>query len=333
MNFLNFDLNLLRVFDQVMSERSLTKAARNLSLTQPAVSNAMRRLRDILGDDLLRREGQGLQPTPCAIQLWPQVQSALQQLQMALSLDAAAFDATTSHVNFVLAMADSTATELIPRLLHIVQTQAPNVNLRVVPLLTRDPRLMLEQRTADIAIGHFPAVLTSLTANVQAGILGAAVAFGQQRLYQSEYVCVMRKNHPLAVKLNNSNSNSNSLNLDDFCQANHMLMSFSGRAFGFVDEALVALGKRRRIAVTVNQFFTAARVVVQSDLLTVLPLHFVALTGMQDDLFICALPMELPAVHVDALWHHSQEYNRAHQWLRRQLAASFSDAKLGKNNA
>ena len=83
-NFRTLDLNLLRVFDEVMSERSLTRAARNLSLTQPAVSNALRRLRDALGDELVRRSGQGMEPTPQAMRLWPAVRDALRQLQHSL---------------------------------------------------------------------------------------------------------------------------------------------------------------------------------------------------------------------------------------------------------
>src|SRR5660397_59834 len=83
-NFQTLDLNLLRVFDEVMAERSLTRAARNLSLTQPAVSNALRRLRETLGDELVQRSGQGMAPTPRAIAIWPAVRNALQQLQDSL---------------------------------------------------------------------------------------------------------------------------------------------------------------------------------------------------------------------------------------------------------
>lgn len=111
-NFRTLDLNLLRVFDEVMAERSLTRAARNLSLTQPAVSNALRRLRETLGDDLVQRSGQGVAPTPRALAIWPSVREALQRLQESLvPNEFVAADATST---FVLAMADATAAELIP---------------------------------------------------------------------------------------------------------------------------------------------------------------------------------------------------------------------------
>jgi DNA-binding transcriptional LysR family regulator len=307
-NFRTLDLNLLRVFDEVMAERSLTKAAHNLALTQPAISNAMRRLRDTLGDDLVRRSGQGLEPTPRANVLWPAVREALRQLQESLS--PSMFDPATSAATFVLAMADATASELIPGLLSAVERDAPSVSIRVVPLSTRDPRRLLDAQSADLAVGHFPAVLADLTASAQTG---GAINFAHQRLYDGEYVCVMRKNHPLAKK---------PLTIDRFCAARHMLVSFSGRPFGFVDEALVSLGRQRRIVITVNQFFTAGRVVAQSDLFTVLPRHFVNVADVNHELIFKELPFDMPAVHVDMLWHKREQHNSAHQWLRSAIAAS-----------
>ncbi len=307
-NFRTLDLNLLRVFDEVMAERSLTKAAHNLALTQPAVSNAMRRLRETLGDDLVRRSGQGLEPTPRANALWPAVREALRQLQE--TLVPSPFDPATSQATFVLAMADATASALIPGLLNIVGSEAPGVCLRVIPLSTRDPRTLLDAESADLAIGLFPNVLADLTARAQSG---GAVSFAHQRLYDGEYVCVMRSGNPLA---------QGPLTLNRFCAARHMLVSFSGKPFGFVDEALTALQRQRRIVLTVNQFFTAARVVAQSDLLTVLPRHFVGQADIRNELVIRTLPFEMPIVHVDAMWHKREQHNSAHLWLRSAIAAS-----------
>ncbi len=307
-NFRTLDLNLLRVFDEVMAERSLTKAAKNLALTQPAVSNAMRRLRETLGDDLVRRSGQGLEPTPRANALWPSVREALRQLQE--TLIPSPFDPATSTATFILAMADATASELIPGLLNAVERDAPGVSIRVVPLSTRDPRRLLDAETADLAIGHFPAALADLTASAQSG---GAISFAHQRLYDGEYVCVMRSGNPLA---------QGPLTLKRFCAARHMLVSFSGRPFGFVDEALTALQRQRRIVLTVNQFFTAGRVVAQSDLLTVLPRHFVRVADVLNELSIHPLPFDMPVVHVDVMWHKREQHNSAHQWLRSAIAAS-----------
>jgi DNA-binding transcriptional LysR family regulator len=296
------DLNLLRVFDEVMTERSLTRAARNLSLTQPAVSNALRRLRSTLGDDLVVRDGQGMAPTPRALALWPAVREALRLLQASLS--PSSFDAATANTAFVLTMADATAAELMPGLIDILEREAPGVAIRVLPLSTRDPRRLLDEGVADLAVGHFPSVLADLVVRAQTG---DAVAFAHQRLYDGRYVCVMRAGHPLA---------SGPLTIDRFCAARHMLVSFSGRPFGFIDESLASLGRQRQVVLTVNQFFTAGRVVAHSNLLTVLPQHFVSVTGIADQLVLRPLPFDVAPVHVDAVWHSRVDSQSAHTWLR-----------------
>ena len=214
-NFRTLDLNLLRVFDEVMAERSLTRAARNLSLTQPAVSNALRRLRETLGDELVVRDGQGMAPTPRALALWPTVREALRRLQASLS--PSSFEPAKASTTFVLAMADATAAELMPGLIDILEREAPGVAMRVVPLTTRDPRRLLDEGLADLAVGHFPSVLADLVVRAQGD---DAVAFAHQRLYDGQYVCVMRIGHPLA---------RGPLTLDRLCAARHRLVSFSGR--------------------------------------------------------------------------------------------------------
>jgi len=304
-DFRALDLNLLRVFDAVMAEGSLTRAADKLALTQPAVSNAMRRLRDALGDELLVRQGHGVQPTPRAMALWPIVRDALGNLQH--SLAPAHFDPTTASTTLILAMADATAGTLVPNLVPILEREAPHISIRIVPLTTRDPRSLLDAESADMAVGHFPAVLADLTARAQSGAL---VPHEHRRLYDGEYVAVMRKNHPLALM---------PLTLEHYCAARHLLVSFSGRAYGFIDEALAALGRERHIVLTVNQYATAARVVTQSDLVTVLPRHFVPITGIQHQLQIHPLPLEVQAVHVDALWHKRGPNQAAYEWLLQAL--------------
>ncbi|WP_420849303.1 LysR family transcriptional regulator [Ramlibacter henchirensis] len=306
----------MRVFDQVMAERNLTRAAHNLSMTQPAVSNALNRLRDALGDKLVVRSGYGVEPTPRALALWPAVGDALRQLEGALS--PGQFVASQANNTFVLAMADATAAELMPGLVEIIERDAPGVSMRVLPLTTRDPRKLLDEGAVDLAVGFFPAVLADLTAQSQAGKMAA---FDHQRLYDGRYVCVMRREHPLAL---------GPLTLERFCAAHHMLVSFSGRPYGFIDEALAALGQKRRIVLTVNQFFTAGRVVAQSDLLTVLPRHFVGTTGMASELAFRELPFEVPLVHVDSLWHHRQGQRSEHAWLRLAVLAAARKAFQGE---
>lgn len=302
----NLDLNLLKVFDAVMSERSLTRAAQQLALTQPAVSNALRRLREALGDELLVRQGRMLAPTPRATELWFAVRNALQQLQASLAPEG--FNPASANTTFVLTMADATAAELMPGLLAVMTREAPGISMRVLPLTTRDPRRLLDDGQADLAIGYFPSVSPDLTARALAG---DPVRFKLHRMFEGDYVCVMRKGHPLARK---------PLTLECYCAARHLLVSFSGRAFGFVDGALAALGCSRRVVLTVNQFFIAGKVVASSDLLTVLPRHFVRVTGMTEQLVVRELPFATARIQVDALWHQRHDGDNGHAWLRHQIA-------------
>jgi DNA-binding transcriptional LysR family regulator len=306
LNFRTLDLNLLRVFDEVMAERNLTRAAHNLSMTQPAVSNALRRLRELVGDDLVRRAGYGVEPTPRAVMLWPTVRESLAQLQKALA--PGHFNPASTAHHFVLAMADATAAKIMPGLVQRMAQEAPMVSLRVLPLTTRDPRTLLENSDVDLAIGHFPGVMAELAApHLQEHV----PPFQARRLYETDYVVVMRHNHPLA---------SRDLSLDEFCAAQHLLVSFSGRPWGFVDEALATLSRRRRVVLTVNQFFTAGLVVASSDLLTVLPSHFVSMTGQGHTLVQRPIPLEMPNVRVDMLWHRQTHALSPQQWLRDLIA-------------
>jgi DNA-binding transcriptional LysR family regulator len=307
-NFRTLDLNLLRVFDVVMAEGSITRAAQRLAMTQPAVSNALKRLRDSLGEDLLTRAPRGVQPTAFGEALWPQVRSSLGQLREAL--EPGEFDPTVDTRVFRLTMADAAAGLMLPALMARFEALGAHSHVEVRPLLDRDPRPLLGQGDIDFAIGHFPEAVAALVAQ------GRAVPLRHRRLAEGRYVCVMRRGHPLAAE---------PLTLDAFCAASHVLVSFSGRPHGFVDHALASLKRSRHIALTVNQFFTAAHVVAACDHLTVLPARFLPLTGLQDRLVERELPVAPGTVYLDALWHVRHDRSAAHQWL---LARFDEIAKL-----
>lgn len=301
MSFLSLDLNLLRVFDAVMSEQNLTRAASRLAMTQPAVSNAIRRLRDALDDEIVVRTAHGVKPTPRAESLWPAVRRALAQLQEAIAPHT--FDMSQATATFRLAMADATAALALPSLMRSIEKEAPGLSIRMMPLTTREPRPMLLRADIDLAVGFFPGVVAQLSGEVVTPIR-------HERLYSGKYVCVMRQDHPLA---------KGPLTLDAYCNAKHLLVSFSGRARGLVDDALAQIERERRILLTVNQFFTAGRVVANSDLITVLPRHLIASTGIGNALVDLALPFDMPDVHVDMLWHERDARNLAHRWMREHL--------------
>jgi len=301
-NFRTLDLNLLRVFDMLMAQGSLTRAAEVLAITQPAASHALKRLHAAVGEPLFVRTAFGMKPTARAEALWPQVRAALGALQRALAPED--FDPQNEAASFRIAMADATAALLAPPLVRAIEATPGRINLRMMPLTTRDPRRLLREGEADLAIGHFPEAIAALLAD------GTHASLRHHRLHETHYVCVMRREHPLAAV---------PLTLDAYCEARHLLVSFGGRPHGLVDEALAAIGRQRHIVLTVNQFSTAGQVVTQSDLITVLPMSFIAATGTQDRIITRPLPFALAPVTVAMLWPVRQDADPAHRWLRAQV--------------
>lgn len=308
-NFRTLDLNLLRVFDVVMVERNVTRAAQQLAMTQPAVSNALRRLREAMREELFIPGPAGVTPTAHAQAMWPVVRDALSSLAQLIAPQG--FDAASEDRHFTVAMADATAALFVPVLVDALTRERSQVGLRVVGLSSRDPRVLLEQGEADIAVGFFPEVSAALAAQ------GETAQVQLDPLYTCTYECVMRRGHPLAGK--------GALTLETYCAADHLRVNFAARPLGYVDAALARLGVQRRVMITVNQFATAAAVVHRSDLLTVLPRSYVPATGFAPQLVTRQLPFELPAIDVGLLWHRRHEQDTAQRWLRDALVRAASE--------
>ncbi len=303
MNFRTLDLNLLRVFDAVMAEGNITRAAERLAMTQPAVSNALKRLKESLGEELLTRLPSGVKPTAFAEVLWPLVRESLGHLQQAL--EPTQHDPQAQARVYRLAMVDAVAALLMPPLMARFQASGARAQIEIHPLVNRDPRDLLARGDVDFALGHFPEAVAAMASQ------GNQAPVRHRRLSENRFVCAMRRDHPLAKA---------PLTLDAFCAADHVLVSFSGRAHGFVDQALASLQRTRRIVLTVNQFFTAALTVVNTDLLTVLPDGFLPVTGLGDRVIVQDLPLSPGGVFVDALWHVRNERSSAHRWLLQEMA-------------
>ena len=309
MIFRTLDLNLLRVFDVVMVERNVTRAARQLSMTQPAVSNALRRLRQATREELFIPAPTGVVPTAFAMEAWPVVRASLAQLQQLF--EPQDFDAVGEDRQFILAMADATAALFVPVLLGALTRERSQVRLKVVGLVSRDPRDLLEQGEIDVAVGFFPEVSAAIQAEADTGLSQL------QHLYSCAYQCVMRREHPLA--------DAGALTLDAYCAADHLRVNFAGRPHGFVDEALARLDRRRHVMMAVDQFATAGAAVHRSDLLTVLPRSYVPATGLASELACRSLPFDLPAIDVGLLWHRRHEQDSAHRWLRDLVASAGAE--------
>ncbi len=315
-NFRTLDLNLLRVFDSLMATGSLTRAADALAITQPAASHALKRLHGWVGEPLFQRNASGMTPTPRAHALWPQVRAALEGLQQALAPEG--FDPRSTRTAFRIAMADAAAAMLAPGIVQALEAVQAAADVRILPLTTRDPRALLHDEQADLAVGHFPALLSALLAE------GDRALLRQHRLHRTDHVCAMRQGHPLAGA---------ELTLDRYCEAHHVLVSLSGQAYAAVDEALALLGRRRRVLLTVNQYHTARQVILQSDLLTVLPSTFVHSAALPAAVVTRPLPVEITPLAVDMVWLARRDADPAHRWLREQVQQAAERSALAHGSA
>lgn len=305
MELRRLDLNLLVLFDAVMQERNVTRAAQRLFLTQSAVSNAMARLRGQLGDELFLRGPGKLRPTPRAAELAPAIHALLDELRR--TLDPPRFDAATARQVFTVATNDYFTAVVAPALARIIDAEAPNIDVRIVPTAGRTFE-MLDEGEADVAC-------TAASA--------PAERFGAEVLVEDDYVCVVRRGHPFATK---------PPTIAQYAKAKHVLVSPRGDARGFIDEALAERGMTRRIQMTVNHFAAAPAIVASTDaVLTVPALIAKAFGNRRIATFRCPLPAPLGLRQMKMMWHERLGRHPAQAWFREAMRRAADEAtKVGK---
>jgi DNA-binding transcriptional LysR family regulator len=310
MKLSQIDLNLLLVFHQLLLDRRVSTAATSLGLSQPAASNALRRLRQLLGDALFLRTPHGMEPTPYALQLAEPVALALGTLHTALN-EHASFDPATSTRAFTLAMTDVGEIYFLPVLMDALARAAPGVTLRAVSVT--DPALKdhMASGQVDLALGLLP--------QLQAG-------FFQQVLFHQPYVCLMRSGHALATR---PPSNSlmgqlqNPFSLADFKAADHVRVESAGTGHGQVDEALQRHGLTRRIRLTLPHFVALGQVLASTDLIATVPERYAQRAVQPFGLTTRPLPVALPESAIHQFWHARLHRDPGCQWLRELIAATF----------
>lgn len=283
------DLDLLRVFDHLHRERHLTRAARLLGLSQPAVSRALVRLREALGDPLFVRAPRGIVPTPRADALVPEVREILRRAD-ALARPAA-FDPRVLERTFVFASVDFVEGDLLPRLAALLSSEAPRVSITSRPLGPDAAEGLLAGRF-DVAIG----VRSTLPTDVMT-----------THLFDDRFVCVVRRGHPSVRR---------ALDLATFCRLSHVLISPRGEPGSPVDDALAKKGLSRHVAVRTHTFFSAPRVVASSDLVLTGPARVLEPLADHEGLLVLPPPLPLRGFGVFMAWHPRAQSDPAHAWLR-----------------
>lgn len=293
MNLAGIDLNLLIVFDALMQERNVTRAGHKIGMTQPAVSNALNRLRHLLKDDLFLRGPKGMRPTPRAIELAGPIHQALTEVERALL--PVAFDPSTATNTFRLAMADYAASLILPPLAKRIEREAPGVDIRVRYNDNVSAPTLLDRNEIDFAIGYHS---------------DWPERFEAQVLFAEHYVCVMRRSHPLA---------RDRITLEEFVTAKHLLITLTGEPVGFVDRLLRRRGLKRRVAMTANQFLVAPLIIEQSDMIMTLARRTAEHYAEINNLHMVPVPLEPDPIDLMLLWHKELSRHPAHEWMRAVL--------------
>lgn len=306
MNLSAFDLNLLRVFDAMMLERSTVRAGERVGLSQPAVSSALGRLRSILEDELFVRDGNRMVPTPRALQLNQPVRQALVQIEEALAASVG-FDPRTSTRSFMLVGSDYFSSLLMPKLAAMLTLAAPSITLQMIDHPSTDVFGLLSDDRADIALDR---------------ALETPEWIASRKLFRSWLVCIARRGHPvLGAK---GLRPGETIPADIFCAIPQALRSADGSKTGTIDPALESLGLSRKVVVTVPHFQAVAIAVATSDLLGSIPVHFARQVTEALELDVFMPPMESPAMDVTMYWHRRFDRDAGSAWLREQLVAVAS---------
>lgn len=292
------DLNLLKALDALLDERSVTRAAARLSLTQPAVSGMLTRLRERFADPLFVRTQRGIVPTARALELAGPVKQILSEIEGLLRPPA--FDPATADMVLTLAATDYALRAVVVPFLSVLRREAPGIRVAVLPVQDTRLHTQLERGEIDLAL----VTLDSAAADLHA-----------RRLFDERYVCIMRADHPGAVR--------GRLTLDRFCTLDHALVSYTGGSFeGVTDAALARLGRKRRVALSVTSFLVLPEILRQSDLIAVVPSRLAAHT---DGLVQCEPPLDIPGFSKYAAWHERTHHDAGHRWVRERLFGVCED--------
>ncbi len=304
MNLDRIDLNLLVYLDVLLRERNVTKAANHLGLSQPALSNGLRRLRELFDDPLLIRTSQGMVPTERAEQLRPIIRDVLTKVDKAIQPQAA-FDTSTEEHFFRIMASDYAESTLFPQVLHRLRQEAPGIILDI--MTPSDVSFLdVERGKVDMVINRFE---------------GMPQSFHQINVWEDDFECLLSVNHPILANFT----------LDNYLQASHVWVSKTGMGvgvgmnphdvqhLGWVDEALRALGKQRRISVFTRHYQAAMLLAEQNDLIVTVPSRAARLQENNPRVAIKTPPFKIPPLELKMAWSPLVQHNPAHRWMRRLI--------------
>lgn len=300
---MDLDLNLLETFDALLQEQSVSRAAKRVGLSTPAMSHALARLRATLGDEVLVRAGRDMVPTQRALALKEDVHTALAKARAVLSRQAA-LEPRALQREFRVNATDHVVTVLGSALDTLATRQAPGVLLRFLPTAPDDAAL-LREGTVDLAVGIYADLPPELRTRV---------------LFTDRFVCVLRKAHPAA---------KGRLDLETFLSLDHLQVAPRGRPGGYLDDLLAARGKKRRVTRAVPYFLSALQLVSESDAVLTISERMARRLANAFDLVVTETPLPLKPYALSLLWHPRQDSSPEHAWLRQLFVSAAEQAAPG----
>jgi DNA-binding transcriptional LysR family regulator len=294
MHISKVDLNLFIVFEAIYAEGSITRASLKMNLTQPAISHALNRLRQLFDDPLFERQGHVMVPTPLARSIIDPVRQSLRGFEVTLN-GVERFEAASSERSFSLALRDVLEASVLPPLMARVAREAPLVGLNTLQVGRRELESELAAGTLDAAID----ILLPLSNDIRRTLLAT-----------DQTVVLVRREHP-AVR--------GKLDLDSYLKLEHIQTSSRRRGPGLEDFELSRLGLQRRIRLRCQHYFAACRVVSQTDLALTMPERLARVVNQQFGNQILAVPLEMPSLDIYLYWHANVDSDPASIWLRGQV--------------
>ena len=295
MNLKETDLNLFIAFDVIYTEKNLTKAGQVLGITQPAVSNALSRLRELFGDDLFIRTSKGMIPTPVANQIIKDVRSALSLIQNTIS-ETEKFDPSIAEMTFKISIGDSSEYRLLPLLIKELAEIAPKIKVETYLTPRKDAPRELASGTIDFSID--PPVHSD-------------PHLRHEKIYEEDYVMIVRKDHPIL--------NLKEITIEDYLKLSHIHISNRKTGLGHVDMALYRLGLSRDISLRAQHFLVAPYIVEQSDLAITTTKGF----AVDRDLAWRELPFEIEPLILHLYWHEAKDSDPSTKWMKNLMLKTY----------
>lgn len=294
-----FDLDWLLIFEGVYTSRSLSRTAERLGMAQPTVSIALNKLRAYFGDKLFIRTTHGMEPTPRAQALYPQLAGIVASMELARQTPTE-FVPFEAKREFCLCMTDISEIVILPRLMNHLRHVAPNVSI-VAEKITQESPKRLQSGDVDFALGFMP--------HLEAG-------FYQKTLFTQNFVCLAAKNHPRI---------HGELTKQAFLAEEHIRVTTSGTGHSIVDKTLAMNEVHREVVLHLSSFLGVARVVAETELLVVVPKMLGVTIQMQEQVQTLPLPFDMPNYAVKLHWHDRFHAEPGNIWLRRTVAELFRD--------